>query len=116
VRRNGRSEAAVTALGHVGYSVAASALYPLARPLLPGPTLLKGALFGVGLRSVGYLGWVPAAGLIRPATREPAGRNWMNVGAHVVGGATTALVAEGLLRRRRRGNGESDGASSDDTA
>jgi uncharacterized membrane protein YagU involved in acid resistance len=112
---NGRERDAATALGHVGYSVAAGALYPLARPLLPGPTLLKGSLFGVGLWGASYLGWLPAAGILRPATREPAGRNLMMISAHVLWGATTALVCERVLRRRenrraRKGGGREPGS------
>jgi hypothetical protein len=110
LRRNGGGTAA-TALGHLGYSIAAGSLYPVARPLLPGPPLLKGALFGVGLWGAGYLGWVPAAGILRPATRETAGRNLMMITAHVLYGATTALVAERVLRRRKNGRAEKPGGA-----
>ena len=70
---------------------------------------MKGALFGVGLWGAGYLGWVPAAGILRPATRETAGRNLMMITAHALYGATTALVAERVLRRRRNGRAEPQG-------
>jgi hypothetical protein len=101
-----RGRNATTAAAHIGYGSAAGALYPYASRVLPGPTALKGALFGVGLWAGSYLGWLPATGVLRSATREPAGRNAMMIGAHVVWGVATALTAERLIARgRRRANG-----------
>jgi hypothetical protein len=105
---DGASEDAATTAGHFAYGGAAGALYPYARAYLPGPTLVRGALFGVGVWAASYLGWLPAAGILRPATREPAGRNAMMIGAHLVWGATTALLAERLERGRNGEERETD--------
>jgi uncharacterized membrane protein YagU involved in acid resistance len=69
---------------------------------------LKGALFGVGVWAASYLGWLPAAGILRPATREPAGRNAMMIASHAVWGASLAVISERLRRpppRRPRATG-----------
>jgi uncharacterized membrane protein YagU involved in acid resistance len=105
-----RGRNATTAAAHIGYGSAAGALYPYVSRVLPGPTLLKGALFGAGLWAGSYLGWLPATGILRSATREPAGRNAMMIGAHLVWGVATAVTAERLLARgRRRTNGDARG-------
>jgi hypothetical protein len=101
-----RGRNVATAAAHFGYGTAVGAVYPYASRVLPGPTALKGALFGVGLWAGSYLGWLPATGVLRSATHEPAGRNAMMIGAHVVWGVATALTAERLMARgRRRTNG-----------
>jgi hypothetical protein len=101
---------AATTASHFGYGAAAGALYPYASAYLPGPALVRGALFGVGVWAASYLGWLPAAGILRPATREPAGRNAMMIGAHLVWGAATALLAERLANGA---NGEERQTESD---
>ena len=97
---DGTGEDAATTVSHFGYGGAVGALYPYVGERLPGPTLLKGALFGLGVWAASYLGWIPAAGILRPATREPAGRNAMMIASHLVWGAATAAISERLLRGR----------------
>jgi len=60
--------------------------------------------YGLVVWAGSYLGLLPAVGLHRPATREPAGRNGMMIGAHVVFGAVLGLLAEGA-KTERRGRG-----------
>ena len=43
-----------------------------------------------------YLGWIPAAGLLKPATEHPARRNFMMIAAHLVWGAALALALKEL--------------------
>jgi uncharacterized membrane protein YagU involved in acid resistance len=94
---------AATAVAHFGYGAAAGALYGAIAPALPGPPLGKGIAFGLAVWAGSYLGWLPAAGILRPATHEPAGRNTMMIAAHVVWGAVLGLcIAEGRDRERRR--------------
>jgi uncharacterized membrane protein YagU involved in acid resistance len=95
---DGAREDAATTVSHFGYGGAVGALYPYASDVLPGPTLVKGALFGLGVWAASYLGWIPAAGILRTATREPAGRNAMMVASHLVWGAATAAISKRLLR------------------
>jgi hypothetical protein len=100
-----------TAAAHFGYGGAAGALYPYASRVLPGPTVMKGALFGVGLWAGSYLGWLPATGVRRTASREPAGPNAMMILAHVVWGVATAVTVERLLARERA---RADGPAGED--
>jgi hypothetical protein len=83
---------AATYGAHIGYGAAVGAAYPAFAARVGGPPLFTGALFGFLVWSGSYLGWLPAAGILRPATREPAGRNAMMIGAHLVFGVATALL------------------------
>lgn len=46
-RLNGGARNAATAAAHFGYGGSIGALYPYASALLPGPPLVKGALFPI---------------------------------------------------------------------
>jgi len=108
-RLDGHASNAATTAAHFGYGSAVGALYPYAKRVLPGPTVMKGALFGAGLWAGSYLGWLPATGVMRSASRESTGRNAMMILAHVVWGVGTAVAVERLLARRARSEG-ADGA------
>jgi uncharacterized membrane protein YagU involved in acid resistance len=99
---------------HFGYGAAMGAVYGLIGPRVPGPAPLKGVGFGLAVWAGSYLGLLPVMGLLRPATREPAGRNAMMIAAHVVWGAVAGLLVEqtapvsgarGWRSRRRGGSG-----------
>lgn len=49
-----------------------------------------GALFGVGVWAGSYLGWIPAAGLLRSAAGHPPRRNGLMLVAHLAWGACLA--------------------------
>ena len=84
-------QSAATLVAHFGYGAATGALYgPLARRL-PGPALLKGAAYGLAVWAASYQGWLPAAGIMPPATRQPPERNVTLILSHLVFG--TALGA-----------------------
>jgi uncharacterized membrane protein YagU involved in acid resistance len=88
---------ALTLLAHFGYGAATGALYaPLADAFHLSP-VVGGAAFGLGVWSVSYLGFLPALGVLRPATEHPARRNALMIGAHVVWGVSLGLIAEQLL-------------------
>jgi len=89
---------AATYFAHVGYGATTGALYPAFAARVRGPTVVKGALFGLAVWGASYLGWLPALRILRPATREPAGRNTMMIAAHLVWGASTALLTGALDR------------------
>jgi hypothetical protein len=87
-------EAAATAAHYAFGATAGALLGPLAaRTPLPSP--LCGAAVGLAVWGASYLGWLPAAGVRRSATREPAGRNIQMIAAHLVWGC----VAGALLDR-----------------
>jgi len=82
---------------HWAFGAATGAMYaPLARHFHL-PPLAGGIVFGLGVWASSYLGWLPAAGLYRSPSREPAGRHAMMVGAHVVWGAVLGILTEHLL-------------------
>lgn len=88
--------AAATWLGHFAYGAAAGALVGPLAARTPNPAA-AGAAAGAVLWAAGYLGWVPALGLMAPATEQPASRNALMIAAHLVWGATTGLLV-GRLR------------------
>jgi hypothetical protein len=93
---------ALTLAGHFAYGAACGAVYaPLARALKP-PPVAGGVAFGLAVWAGSYLGWLPAAGILRPATEHPARRNALMIAAHVVWGATTGLLVDRLCELRER--------------
>jgi len=94
-RASARSFPALVMLGHFAYGAATGALLALASPR-PGPA--TGALYGVGVWIASYLGWIPAARILKPATVHPPERNALMIAAHVVWGAATALAMAELRR------------------
>lgn len=87
--------AELSLLAHFTYGGATGALYPLIcrEPRYP---LISGAAYGVGIWAASYLGWVPAAQILQPATRHPAARNRMMLMAHLVWGGATVVIGERL--------------------
>lgn len=87
-----RPHTALTLLAHFGYGTAAGIVAgPLARRL-PLPTPAGGPVVGLGVWAFSYLAGLPAAGLLRPATAWPAGRNGLMIAAHLVWGATLGAL------------------------
>lgn len=90
----------LTLLLHFGYGAACGLLYAasfnqlrLPHPLKNrslGPT--KGILFGVGVWTCSYMGWIPAIRMMRPANQHPARRSAVMIGAHIVWGVTTDFL------------------------
>jgi uncharacterized membrane protein YagU involved in acid resistance len=66
---------------HFGFGAAAGAIYALL-PSMRG----RGALYGIGVWTLSYLGWVPGAGILGPAWRHPTERNLLMIAVHVVWG------------------------------
>jgi uncharacterized membrane protein YagU involved in acid resistance len=92
----------LTLVNHFAYGTAAGALYaPLAK-YLPIPPAVKGIAFGLLVWTVSYLGWLPAMGIMRPATEHPQGRNVLMILAHVVWGLVTGVLTSRLARERSR--------------
>lgn len=94
---------------HFAYGASVGALYGALSEGLEDAGLgehpaVAGACFGVAVWAGSYLGWLPAAGIIRPATEQPPRRNALMIASHIVWGATTGLIVEGLS-----GDGDKDG-------
>lgn len=90
----------LTWAGHFAYGATCGALFaPLARATNL-PPVATGVAFGLAVWAGSYLGWLPAARLIAPATEHPPRRAALMIAAHVVWGASAGLVISGLDDRR----------------
>ena len=96
----GRSDEAVkdaATVAHFAYGALAAALIAAIRPR---PGTAAGAALGAGLWAVSYFGWIPAAGILRPANSHPPRRNALMIAAHLVWGAVTAATMRELTQSR----------------
>ena len=94
---------AATWASHFAFGAAAGALYgAVSGEKLDQRPVLAGVGFGLAVWAGSYLGWLPAAGLISPATEHPARRNALMVAAHAVWGAGVGLALERLSDERSR--------------
>lgn len=59
--------------------------------------LRSGMLYGLGVWTVSYLGWIPGLGILKPATRHPPERTALMVGTHLVWGLALGLASSRLL-------------------
>lgn len=78
----------LTIVSHFGYGALFGSVYALFENRIPMHSSLRGALTGMALWIASYLGWLPAAGILRPATRHPWRRNLLMIIAHLVWGVT----------------------------
>jgi len=86
----------LTFLTHFGFGTAFGAAYALVPRGGPLPAPLRGILFALCIWTGSYLGWIPAANILPPATRHPAGRNVLMIAAHIVWGALLGILLERL--------------------
>jgi uncharacterized membrane protein YagU involved in acid resistance len=96
-RLDEQEKKAATTAAHFGFGAGAGAVYGALAPVLPFHPVVNGVAFGLGVWATSYLGWLPAAGLHPPGIRESAGRNAMNIGAHVVWGAVLGHLTHQLV-------------------
>lgn len=87
----------VTTAAHFAYGAASGALLGAANVAM-GP--VSGAAGGLGIWLGSYMGWIPAARILKPATGHPARRNLLMLAAHVVWGVTTARAMRELAEAR----------------
>jgi len=55
---------------------------------------VKGIVFGLGVWAASYLAWLPALGILPPATEAPPRRNAVMIAAHIVWGAAAGLLLD----------------------
>jgi len=82
---------------HYAFGAAAGAAIAA---VLPRPGVASGAAAGAAVWAGCYLGWIPASGLLKPATEHPGRRNAMMIAAHLVWGGATALALRELYAQR----------------
>ena len=84
---DGDEKLALTMANHFGYGAATGALYgTLANAWRPLATPAGGIAYGLGIWAGSYLGWLPAVGVHKPATKDRPERNGLMIAAHVVWG------------------------------
>lgn len=86
----------LTIFSHFAYGAVFGASYALFEQRFTWHSSLKGVLAGLALWTGSYLGWLPAMGILTPATRHPWRRNLLMVVAHVIWGVTLGEI----LRKR----------------
>ena len=96
------TRAALTRINHFGYGAMAATIYSLAEAKVPASAILKGPFFGLMVWLVSYLGLLPAAGILEPATKHPPSRNLLMVAVHLVWGLVVGVFVETLLAERKR--------------
>lgn len=87
----------VTTAAHFLYGAASGAMLGAANIAL-GP--ISGGMAGVTIWLGSYMGWIPGAGLLKPATQHPVRRNALMLAAHVVWGVATARSMRELSAAR----------------
>ncbi len=95
----GSVRTAATLLSHFSYGAAAGALYTGALDAREAP-LGKGLLFGLFVWAVSYLGLLPAAGILSPATDHPGRRNALMIAAHLMWGVTLGAFVKLLAEEQ----------------
>lgn len=95
-RRDGVGD--LTTAAHFGFGALAGALLAAANvPARPAPM----AAAGVGIWAGSYLGWVPALGILKPASAHPLRRNALMAGVHLMWGAVAAVTLRELYQARK---------------
>ena len=89
-------EAAVLA-NHFGFGAAGGAGYAAALGKVDLPPVLKGTIWGMAVWLVSYLGWIPAANILPPATEATRQRNVLMIVAHLVWGISLAYLTDRLV-------------------
>ena len=82
-----------TIAAHFAYGAAAGLIYG---SLLRPAAVRSGAAYGVAVWAVSYLGWLPAARILKPAVEHPFRRNLLMIAAHLVWGGVTAATLRSL--------------------
>lgn len=92
-----QQKSVATLLAHFGYGAAMGATFgAMTKGYSREKLTTKGLLFGPGVWAASYLGLLPALGILEPATRHPARRNALMIGAHIIWGLSLARVLRGM--------------------
>lgn len=82
----------LASVAHVGYGMAAGALFSLVLDR-SRHTAGTGTAYGLVIWLVGYEGWLPAMGILPPSHRDRRGRAATMLAAHLVYGAALAAAS-----------------------
>jgi hypothetical protein len=79
----------------LGYGMTAGAIYGALRPRA-GNLLVDGTVLGLGVWAVGYLGWLPALGLMPPLQQQETEQVAGPIVQHVIFGVATVATYQWL--------------------
>ncbi|MDT9599356.1 hypothetical protein [Sphingosinicella rhizophila] len=88
----------VATAAHFAYGAVMGALIAAANP---DPGKRTGTAAGLAIWIASYMGWIPAVGILEPATKHPPRRNALMISAHLVWGYSTAVALRELKLARR---------------
>jgi putative membrane protein len=83
----------ITLLLHFLYGAAAGSGYGIVQENIPLSNSVKGPLAGMALWVGSYLGWLPAFGVLSPATQHPWRLNLLMIVAHLIWGLVLGTLA-----------------------
>ena len=92
---DGASATNSTLVAHFAYGALSGAALAA---IQPKPSVTKGIIGGVSIWLGSYLGWIPALGILKPASRHPGDRNRLMILAHVVWGSAYAVTQRELMK------------------
>ncbi len=84
----------LTLAAHASFGAAGGAVYGLVEDSIYVPAPLKGALFGILVWIVSYMGWIPSADILAPAHKHPRGRRTLMIFSHLVWGAGLGILTD----------------------
>jgi uncharacterized membrane protein YagU involved in acid resistance len=84
---------------HFGYGALTGAIFGAIAPDRPSAAIRAGMLFGLGVWTASYLGWMPATGIRHSPKYDLPARTGLIVSSHVVWGAAAGLLMS-LARQR----------------
>lgn len=87
----------LTLLAHFLYGAGSGAVVAA---VTPRPSVPLGAASGALMWATSYLAWIPAMGLLKPATEHPLRRDALMIAVHLVWGGATAIGINEMMRAR----------------
>ena len=84
---------------HFGYGTLTGAVFGTVAPRRTPAAVAAGMLFGLGVWSSSYLGWLPATGVRHSPRWDPPARTGLLIASHLVWGAAAGL----LLSQKAKG-------------
>src|SRR3954467_1663562 len=87
----------ITLAAHFAYGAGCGALIAAANPRIGR---LGGAAAGGAVWLTSYMGWIPALGILKPATQHPLRRDALMLGVHLVWGLAAAEAMRELADAR----------------
>jgi uncharacterized membrane protein YagU involved in acid resistance len=79
----------------------AATMYSLAEARFPASALVKGPIFGALVWLVSYFGFLPAVGILEPATKHPPSRNALMLAVHLIWGLVVGVFTDTLLSEKK---------------